>query len=879
MSLRRVPPVFTNVLPTAPSLRGRQGDVARLVAAVDDGVRLVTLLGPPGVGKTSLAATFAQRGPAAWVDLAAVETHAGFVRAVASAVGGQSTATPEAVGTMLARAPMWLVLDNLEQLTGSGVVETIEAWLHAARGLLVVATSRVRLALAQEFVHEVATLPTPGPHTGDPLRNDAVCLFLDRAVAAGASRDVLERDAASIVALVQQLDGLPLAIELAAAWTRVLTPNDILKRLERGDDVVAASADRHGMRRHQNLSEAIASSWRGLSTDEQRALAACTIFDGPFTIAAAERVIAAAVDAAPLEIIVGLRDKSLLQFEGSRLRLLVSIRDFVRACVATGLVEAETDAINAAFLRACVEIAERFVAAHFLLSAVTDSDIHALAPREHLHLLRALALCSAFDPAQWRQRALLLIATHELHATAVPDLAALVVHLDAGRAFSSGDDDVLDGETLRLLLLLCAERAAMAVGRPRIALERRHEFESRVGERLAVKAYACLRAGIMARAAGDIATAERCHAEVAELLSETEQPLLRLHGVNQACLGRLYCDRGDRDAAWEVNTAAAAICDSVGEVWLAALARANLAQLECEHEHYDRASEMLERALEHLQASAERKYVAVYAATYAGVCIERGRHNDAERWLGFAQQVFDPVGEPHVAVEVYCLTAMVAALAGDHQRARDAVLQAREADARAASLAATRVLVFAEGIVELCTPGAEVEGFLARWQQQAARVGLGIEEIDRRGPPWPTPLQHLDVRAARRLFLRTLKALGVGAGRAAPQHTAPLLRVGRDTMWFVIDDHHEDLARKGAMRRILHALLIAHVETPGAAISADALIAAGWQGERLLAEAASTRLRTAISALRKLGLRDVIQTRDDGYAIARGVMIEREPSR
>jgi hypothetical protein len=868
--LHSAPLVLHNTVPTPPVLRGRSGDVARLAAAVDDGARCVTLLGAPGVGKTSIAATYAQRHAGVWVDLAAVDDEAGFLRAVADAVGSPANATAEAIAATLARAPVVLVLDNLEQLVGTAVVDTIDAWSRAAPGLTVVATSRVRLGGAHEFVVEVA--PLPMPEATRPLDNDAVGLFIDRAVAAGASRVQVEHDVAAVVALVQRLDGLPLAIELAAAWTRVLTPRDLLQRLERGD--VVTSVQRHAPRRHHSLSDAIASSWTRLHLREQQALAACARFDGPFTVAAAEQVIGAAAGTATpaIELIAGLRDTSLLHFDGTRLRLLVSIRDFVRARVAAGAIDVDNAAIDRAFVAALAAIAQRFVAAHFLLHGVTDDDIHVLAPREHQHLLTALALCQPTMTGWWRQRALLLIAVVELRSTPVADLGALLGHIDA-YAEHSDDDAELDNETVYLLLLMCAQSTAVTAGRTQVAIERRAAFDHRAGARIAVKAYARLHAGIAARYAGDVDTAERLHNEVTELLADSERPLTRLRGVNQACLGRLFCDRGDVDAAWELNTAAATICDSVGEGWLAALARANLAQLECEHGRYDRAAGMLERALQHLQASAERKYIAVYAATYAGLCIERGHADEAARWLRLAHQAFDPVGEPLVAVVVDALTAIAAAICGDHQTAQNAVLRVREADARAASPIASRILVFAEGVVAVCAADrTQLDDVVGHWRTQAAR--FGVDDLTTRGPPWPLPLQHLDVRAVRRLLLRALDRVGVGAPAAVSAVSSSVLRVGPDLLWFVVDAHQHDLARKGAMRRILQALVSSHCLNPGVALTADALITVGWPGERVLPEAASTRLRTAISALRKLGLRDIIQTRDDGYVIAAGVVVE-----
>ena len=217
----------------------------------------------------------------------------------------------------LASGPRLLVLDNLEQVVDLAA-ERVETWLAAAPELRVIGTSRARLRVPGERILELQGLD----------QDDAVDLFVARARAVGSGPLDAPEIRVSIARLVARLDHLPLAIELAAARSRVLGPEDLLERLDARFRTLATNPAAHP--RHQALGAAISWSWDLLDPSERAALARLTAFRGGFDLRAAEPVIGA--DA--LDRVQTLRDRSLLvQVPGAagrvRLGMLESIRAFV----------------------------------------------------------------------------------------------------------------------------------------------------------------------------------------------------------------------------------------------------------------------------------------------------------------------------------------------------------------------------------------------------------------------------------------------------------------------------------------------------------------------------------------------------------------------
>jgi predicted ATPase len=328
-------------LPPSPTI-GRdhaRDQVVRLLRAE----HLVMLVGPGGVGKSRLAAEAARRweagggGAVCWTSLAPVVEPDLALRTIAEALGARVEGTRSLVQTLvehLGARSLLLVLDNLEQVLGVGT--SLAEVLASCPGLRVLATSREPLGIRAERVVPVAPLAvdrgaeTAGEHA------DAVELFLDRARAAAAGYEPVGEELDAVGELCRRLDGLPLAIELAAARARFLPPSVMLDRLSGGLDLPAApGGDRPD--RQRTLRATLEWSHDLLSAEEARVFAAFAAFEGGAVLGAAELVCGDG-DAPVLDTLMSLADKSLLRIEpGPDLEPRLSMLETVRAFAAERL--------------------------------------------------------------------------------------------------------------------------------------------------------------------------------------------------------------------------------------------------------------------------------------------------------------------------------------------------------------------------------------------------------------------------------------------------------------------------------------------------------------------------------------------------------------
>ena len=309
------------------SFVGRRRDLAELRRALSDG-RLVSLVGPGGVGKTRLAlraATDLGRGfdhGAWWVDLAEVRDAAQVSGAVVGALDlrDQASAEPlQVLLTHLRERELLLVLDNCEHVLDASATLVADV-LRAAPGIRVIATSREPLQVAGERVVAVAPLELPPADDAQPvarlLQNEAVMLFTERAAAASGSFVLSASNRSAVVGLCRRLDGLPLAIELAAVRLRVLTVEQILDRLT-DRFALLTGGSRAALPRQQTLRTTIDWSHDLLTAAEQRLLRRLCVFAGRYTVDDVEAVAASdlGTDALALDLLAALVDKSLVMRE------------------------------------------------------------------------------------------------------------------------------------------------------------------------------------------------------------------------------------------------------------------------------------------------------------------------------------------------------------------------------------------------------------------------------------------------------------------------------------------------------------------------------------------------------------------------------------
>lgn len=313
---------------------GRSGELAALHDLLQHH-RLVTLVGPGGVGKTRLALEAARRGADAYPDgvwfgdlselrdLELVGQHVASLLGVGAAHG--RPVLDRLVGHLSGRR-LLLVLDNCEQVRGA-VAQLAGRVIQGTTGPVVLATSRAPLLTEGEQVLRLSPLPADGEGSG------AVELFLDRA---GGLANLPAGSLPDIVELCRRLDGLPLAIELAASRAPVLHPRDILARMTRGAPLLSDAAGRQGDR-HRTIDAAIAWSYDLLSPGAQRVLERLSVFVGGFNVDDAEVVVAddAIAREEVVDLLLELHRNSLVRAAsdptGSRVELLETIREFAAA--------------------------------------------------------------------------------------------------------------------------------------------------------------------------------------------------------------------------------------------------------------------------------------------------------------------------------------------------------------------------------------------------------------------------------------------------------------------------------------------------------------------------------------------------------------------
>ncbi len=865
------PTNLTATLSSLTSLVGRDDALAHIDRRFDEGARLVTVLGGPGLGKTRVASSWAEaqlrhfRGSAEggtrgrkfpggvfFCDLTEARDEAAFGVVVARTLGvhlpGTSAATMiSALAERLSsREPTLVVLDNFEQLVDSAT-EAVATLLARARELRLLVTSRERLRAAFESVLELPPLTD----------ENAAALFRARARAAGGDDpNGNPSDDASVAALVRELDGIPLAIELAAARSRVMTPREILARLARRFDVLTDGLPRETRvarevrDRHATMRGAIDWSWTNLSSLEQSALAQCAVFAGGFTLEAGEHVLSLGEGVDVISTISALRDKSLLlaratSSDSTRFSLFVSVREYAEERLRESGTEVETRRRHA---RWYVELSRDWAVS---CRSVGDPAAQAALLQEKDNLLAAHRYAVATHDAVLIAETALTLEPSLVAQGPFDELVAVLERAHATIPFVRNVD-----RALAAYVAFAHANTQGTRGQVResvVALEALLVEASEIGDRHLVGEVLVM-LGTRRRQLGLYQDAWRTHEEAQVILQGTAT---RPEALNLASIGRLHGDFGRFEAARAFDERARALSQQLGDRLIEGMALGNLAQLDQELGNLDAAEVSFTAALAAFRSAGDLRYAAIYLGHVGDLARERGDHEAAAATYRAAVDELDRVRIPRGEGLFRAAYGGVLAARGELEAARDELARATRLLETVSDPHYLTVLELHRQTLALAArgPRAEIE----------AKLAAALSEK----PP-------TDVRFAARMLGRALAntpdSLSIRSSRHL-SHTGShlssrLVIADRRFLCERGDQRHElDLERRGPMRRLLLALVERRRRTPGQSLDAAALLAAGWPGERVHPEAGGKRVRVAIASLRRMGLEGILLTRDDGYSI------------
>jgi predicted ATPase/DNA-binding XRE family transcriptional regulator len=667
---------LVHVEPTLPlplsSFVGRGHEIAAVQDLLNT-ARLVTLTGIGGIGKTRLALEVARASPyAVFVDLAPLIDGGLVPAAIAGALGiREQPGVPllELLSSYLASRDRLLVLDNCEHLV-QAAAELAEALLHTCARLRILATSRERLGVAGERTWQVPALSVPEPE--EPIESlqacEATCLFLQRAAAVRADFSLTPENGPIVASLCRRLEGIPLAIELAAARVNVLAVDQIAERLDDAVRVLGRGT-RTAPARQQTLQATFEWSYGLLSEPERLLLARLSVFVGGLTLEAAEAVCSdhATDQHLPagrlqpehiLDLLGQLADKSLVQAEsasygGLRYRLLEPLRQFAaQRLVETGGADMLRERHARWFAALVAEAASHY---HGPKEAVALEELE----REHANIQSAL---------DWRLQQ--------------PDQAAAARVANDLLWFWIRRNRVHEAQT-RLEHLLDGFAAAGTPGQPELLWSAaviawlQGDFVS-AWERFMAALDAARQGGddnLVARTlstASRIAIARGEYATAREFLEEG-LPLARLTGDRWSegrhldGLALLAIDQGDLAAARQLLEHAANLARAEGDDWSLATILITLGDVARSERDHGRARRLYEEMLS-LTAGLGTMLPSILH-NLAHVAVHERDHDRALALFSESLLLFQRRGEQRGMAECLVGFACVAAAAGEHERA------------------------------------------------------------------------------------------------------------------------------------------------------------------------------------------------------------------
>jgi tetratricopeptide (TPR) repeat protein len=785
---------------------GREHDLEELGRAARR-ARLTSVIGPPGIGKSRLVAEWcAGREANERIMRCTLSAPEGVVRTVAAVLGLPASDSPSDLAARIgyaldARAIAFLVLDEAEGALAA-LADVLPEWLALAPRLRVIASSRVLLRLPGEEPLELGPLDL----------ESAIELLGVRAREVGAR---IEGDP-SLATLAARLDRLPLALELAAARMRSLTPSALLERLQTKHLDVLAGGYRNAPARHRTLTAAFDASYDLLDPAARHAWTALALFCQPFDLSAASAVVG--LDA--LDCVERLREASLLHGEPHAMYMLESVRAYGRE-----RQDEDAYARHCAWALACdpPPIADLEQAAERAL-AIGENEA---AARALLRVHDALRGREASDP---RKRRLEMIDESALDPVTRTRLA-----LAQSESSSPSESMTLAERALKM---------AIELRDPELELDARH--------RLSVLAY--LRGD-------DDAAFEQASAAIALARDPSRAAPI------EASLGVNLHVRGRHEEAHEHYTRALELARAAGDRASEARTLGRLGFLAMDLGRHEEAEAHLERTLELALAIGDAHTAALARGYLGNVMRYRRRLADAREHYRAAATEMRALGDRAWEAVV---TMDLGILWLDHQRTREAIEALSEALAAARTVENARVIGLIEGYLAAAHACAgDADGFRSHLEAArtiAERVAGLAEVVEVHALHAQVPAADLDRprHGHAELAARIVRA------RAAP--SANDLCVSSDRSAFAIGGARVDLSSHEATQRIFALLVEERIERAGSVVATATLIAAGWPNERVGSRAAQNRLRVAIAQLRRAGL-SPLQTVRGGYRLDPDVVL------
>jgi predicted ATPase/class 3 adenylate cyclase len=569
------------------SFVGREVEI-EAVSRLSRSARLVTLTGAGGIGKTRLALEAARQvevdfPDGVWlVELASLADAAVVTQAVAGSLGVYEQPQQALIATLInaiGARRLLLILDNCEHLI-ERCAELAEALLRGCPSATILATSREPMGIDGEIAWRVPPLAVPAAHltktSQSVVDSAAVRLFVERAAAVQAGFRLSEQNAESIANLCRQLDGIPLALELAAAWAAVLSVDQIVARLDHALTLLV-TGNRRAPARHQTLRATLDWSYALLPQTERSLFQCLSVFAGGWTLGSAENVCADAVDSreSVLDLLAQLVKKSLVLAEPDsdgaiRYRLLEPVRQY-----------AQEQLLNSSF----AEDIRRRHALHYL----------ELAERAEPELRGA-------DRAVWLDR--------------------LEREYDNSRAALAWSDSIHD---VNLSLRLAGSLSGFwaIAGHLREGLRWLDAAQASGGGSAAERARARGGAGWLALLQGNLTRArEDLEASLVLIRQVRDTPSI-VDTLNN--LGRVTLEEGDIDSARACFDESVVLSRAVGHRWGTAFALTGLAQIGVMQADYERARGLFSQALAMYRNLDSRRHLAVTMSNLACVLLQLGQ--------------------------------------------------------------------------------------------------------------------------------------------------------------------------------------------------------------------------------------------------------------